>query len=78
MLSLVLFLIGAIIAAKVFARLADSGQSRTAYAGTELSSAAAEDDFAARPCLPMEQVADDVVRGAYDPASIYYPVFHNH
>lgn len=78
MLSLMLFFVGAIIVAKVSAQLAGSGQSRTAYAGTELPPDAAEDDWDTRPCLPAGQVADDVVRGAYDPASIYYPVFHNH
>lgn len=78
MLSLVLFLVGLTIVVKVSARLAGSGQPRTAYAGTELPPDAAEDDLGTRPCLPAEQVADDVVRGAYDPASIYYPVFHNH
>lgn len=78
MLSLMLFFVGAIIVAKVSAQLAASRQSRSACAGIELPPDTAEDDFATRPCLPAKQVADDVVRGAYDPTSIYYPVFHNH
>lgn len=78
MLSLALFLIGLIIVVKASARLTGSKQSRLAGAGTELLPDTAEDGFVTRPWLPAKQVTDDVVRGAYDPASIYYPVFHNH
>lgn len=77
MLSLALLLIGLIIVVKVSAQIAGSRRSRLACAGTDLPPDAAE-DFVTRPCLPAGAVTDDVVRGAYDPASVYYPVFHNH